>query len=69
MTVSSASFTEDIFANLRKKATSPKGMLHLNQALALAVVFSLAFPEKKRASAPAGRLGRLGWLDSPIRTP
>ena len=37
VTVSSASFTEDVFSNLRKKATSPKGMLHLNQAITLAV--------------------------------
>ena len=37
VTVSSASFTEDIFTNLRKKATSPKGMLYLNQAITVAV--------------------------------
>ena len=37
VTVSSASFTEDIFTNLRKKATSPKGMLYLNQAVTVAV--------------------------------
>ncbi len=37
VTVSSASFTEDIFSNLRKKATSPKGMLYLNQAITLVV--------------------------------
>lgn len=37
VTVSSASFTEDVFANLRKRATTPKGMLHLNQAVTLAV--------------------------------
>jgi sodium/proline symporter len=37
VTVSSASFTEDVFSNLRKKAASPKGMLYLNQAATLAV--------------------------------
>jgi sodium/proline symporter len=37
VTVSSAAFTEDIFTNLRKRATSPKGLLHLNQAITLAV--------------------------------
>ena len=37
VTVSSASFTEDIFTNLRKRATSPKGMLYLNQAVTVAV--------------------------------
>jgi sodium/proline symporter len=37
VTVSSASFTEDVYSNLRKKALSPKGMLYLNQAITLAV--------------------------------
>lgn len=51
VTVSSASFTEDIFANLRKKARRAKGMLHLNQALALAVV-SPGFPGEEARLSP-----------------
>jgi sodium/proline symporter len=37
VTVSSASFSEDVVANLRKKATSPRGKLLLNQGATLAV--------------------------------
>jgi sodium/proline symporter len=37
VTVSSASFSEDVVANLRMKAASPKGMLYLNQGATLAV--------------------------------
>ncbi len=36
VTVSSASFSEDVVAHLRKKAATPKGMLLLNQAATLA---------------------------------
>jgi len=37
VTVSSASFTEDIYSNLRKKPLSPKKMLRLNQLITLLV--------------------------------
>lgn len=37
VTVSSASFSEDVVANLRRKAATPKGMLALNQAATVAV--------------------------------
>ena len=37
VTVSSASFSEDVVASLRKKAATPKGMLVLNQVATLAV--------------------------------
>jgi sodium/proline symporter len=37
VTVSSASFSEDLVANLRKKATSPRGMLLLNRGATLGV--------------------------------
>jgi sodium/proline symporter len=37
VTVSSASFSEDVVGSLRRKAATPKGMLALNQAATLAV--------------------------------
>ena len=37
VTVSSASFSEDVFAMLRKKAATPKGMLVVNQVATLVV--------------------------------
>jgi sodium/proline symporter len=37
VTVSSASFSEDVVANLRKKAATPRGMLVLNQVATLVV--------------------------------
>ncbi len=37
VTVSSASFSEDVVASLRRKAATPKGMLYLNQGATLAV--------------------------------
>ncbi len=37
VTVSSASFSEDVVASLRRKASTPKGMLYLNQGATVAV--------------------------------
>jgi sodium/proline symporter len=37
VTVSSASLTEDIYSNLKKKSTSPKRMLRLNQVVTLII--------------------------------
>jgi sodium/proline symporter len=37
VTVSSASLTEDIYSNLRKRTTSPKRMLRLNQLVTLII--------------------------------
>jgi sodium/proline symporter len=50
VTVSSASLTEDIYSNLRKKLTSPKGMLRLNQLVTLiigivAIILALTMSE------------------------
>ena len=50
VTVSSASLTEDIYTNLKKKATSPKRMLRLNQLVTLiigivAIILALTMSE------------------------